>query len=53
MARVATKLYHKRSYLQDRLGLLAGRCQWVADVQQRSFLLQRVDELWSQFGGRP
>jgi MoxR-like ATPase len=43
----------QRSYLQDRLGLLAGRCQWVADEQQRTFLLQRVDELWTHFGGRP
>ncbi len=34
------------TYLRDRLGLLAARCQWVADAQQREFLLARAEALW-------
>jgi MoxR-like ATPase len=41
-----------QAYLRDRLGLLAGRCEWVSDEQQRSFLLARVQELWSKCDGR-
>jgi len=37
------------AYLRDRLGILDGRCQWVADQQQREFLTKRVAELWAQF----
>jgi MoxR-like ATPase len=33
---------------QDQLGLLAGRCQWVSNEQQRTFLQQQVDVLWKQ-----
>ena len=36
-------------YLRDRLSLLEGRCQWVADAGKRDFLLKRVAELWPQF----
>lgn len=36
--------------LRDQLGLLAGRCQWLADVQQRTFLETRVESLWQQWG---
>ncbi|HTL31395.1 MAG TPA: AAA family ATPase, partial [Tepidisphaeraceae bacterium] len=32
----------------DRLGLLAARCQWVKDDQQRAILLERVQELWKR-----
>lgn len=39
-----------RSYLRDRLGLLAARCQWVESEPQRTFLLRRVDLLWGKFG---
>lgn len=39
-----------RSYLRDRLGVLAGRCEWVPDEQQRAFLKKQVDELWTKFG---
>lgn len=35
----------ERSYIRDELGLLASRCQWVPDEQQRTFLETRVDEL--------
>jgi MoxR-like ATPase len=42
----------ERSCLQDQLGLLAARCQWVEDEQQRKFLEQKVDGLWDQLGGR-
>lgn len=42
----------ERSYLQDQLGLLAARCQWVEDGQRRQFLEKKVDGLWQQLGGR-
>ena len=41
----------ERTYLHDRLGLLAGRCQWVTDQQQRSFLEQEIEALWPRLGG--
>ncbi|HPM83375.1 MAG TPA: AAA family ATPase [Candidatus Anammoximicrobium sp.] len=41
----------QRSYVRDRLGLLAARCQWVPDEQQREHLQLRVDELWEKMGG--
>jgi MoxR-like ATPase len=41
-----------RVYLRDQLGLLAARCQWVADEQRRQFLDDRVNELWTKLGGR-
>ncbi|TVS13111.1 MAG: ATPase [Planctomycetaceae bacterium] len=40
----------EQTYLKDRLGLLAGRCQWVVDPQQRRFLEQQVEALWKQMG---
>jgi MoxR-like ATPase len=43
---------HERSVLGDQLGVLAGRCPWVQDEQQRTFLEARVDELWGLIGGR-
>src|SRR5262245_3155064 len=36
------------AYLRDRLGILEGRCQWIADQEKRAFLTQRVAELWIQ-----
>jgi MoxR-like ATPase len=36
-----------RAVLKDRLGMLAGRCQWVKDPEQRAFLLERVEALWA------
>ncbi len=39
-----------RSYLRDQLSVLAGRCTWVADEQQRLFLQQRVEEIWKTTG---
>jgi len=38
----------ERAGWQDQLGLLAGRCQWVSNEQQRTFLQQQVDVLWKQ-----
>ena len=32
--------------LRDRLGILAGRCQWVKDDVKRDWLLKRVADLW-------
>ena len=40
-----------RAVLRDQLSLLAGRCQWLVNAQQRSFLEQRVEALWQQWGG--
>ena len=40
----------ERSYLQDQLGLLAARCQWVEDGQGRQFLEGKVEELWQRLG---
>lgn len=42
-----------RAVLRDQLGLLAGRCAWVADAQQRRFLEQKVQETWAISGGTP
>jgi MoxR-like ATPase len=42
----------ERSCLEDQLGLLASRCQWVADDQQRLFLEHKLDRLWDKLGGR-
>jgi MoxR-like ATPase len=39
-----------RAALRDQLGLLAGRCQWVIDAQQRQHLEQQVAALWSECG---
>lgn len=36
--------------LRDRLTILAGRCQWVTQPQQREHLIKEVDQLWQQFG---
>lgn len=41
----------ERSYLRDQLGVLAGRCQWVSDEQQRTFLDEKVEQLWHALGG--
>lgn len=35
-----------RSVYRDQLGLLAGRCAWVPDVQQRTFLEEKVRQAW-------
>lgn len=43
---------HEKSYLRDRVGLLAGRCQWVAESQARAFLEDKLAKLWPQVGGR-
>jgi len=43
----------ERAVLRDQLGLLAGRCQWVVNRQQRDFLDQQVATLWQQIGVQP
>ena len=40
----------ERSYIQDQLGVLASRCQWVQDDQQRTFLQEKVNSLLEQLG---
>lgn len=42
-----------RANLRDRLGVLAARCQWVKDEQQRTALQQRVEGLWKTVGNNP
>jgi len=42
----------ERAALADRVGLLAGRCQWVKDDRQRALLNERVAELWKRIGTR-
>ena len=42
----------ERSYLKDRLGLLAARCPWVQDPQQRASLEQQLSALMAAVGGR-
>jgi len=44
-----TETNGQSGYLRDRLSLLEGRCQWVADVAKRDFLVKRVAELWTRF----
>lgn len=39
-----------RAALRDRLSVLAGRCQWVAEEDQRTYLRQQIDEMWKRFG---
>jgi MoxR-like ATPase len=39
-----------RSALRDRLGVLAGRCDWVKDDRQRAVLLGTVESLWPRAG---
>jgi MoxR-like ATPase len=43
----------QRAVLRDQLGLLAGRCQWVVNRQQRDFLDQQVAAIWQQLGVQP
>lgn len=38
------------AYLRDQLGVLDGRCQWVADEQQRAHLEQQLKTLWEKLG---
>jgi len=38
------------NYLRDRLSLLEGRCQWVADTAKRDFLVKRIAQLWKTTG---
>jgi MoxR-like ATPase len=42
----------ERSYVEDQVRLLASRCEWVADDQQRAFLKDKVDRLWDALGGQ-
>lgn len=42
----------ERSGLADRLGLLAGRCQWVAGEQPRAFLEGKVREMFASLESR-
>lgn len=50
-AQGATVSEADRSILRDKLELLAGRCEWVADSLQRTHLQQEVAGVWKQLGG--
>jgi MoxR-like ATPase len=39
--------------LRDQLSLLAGRCAWIADLQQRTFLEEKVQQAWDLMEARP
>jgi len=39
-----------RSLIDDQLGLLRQRCQWVSDDQKRVFLNEKIDSLWKKLG---
>lgn len=47
-ARLAAASPDDRLLAREHLSLLASRCQWVKDAQQRTHLEQRVQALWSQ-----
>lgn len=40
----------ERAALRDHVGLLAARCQWVQGDDRRTFLLGRVEQLWTRVG---
>lgn len=42
-----------RVYLQDRLGVLSGKCQWVRNDQQREYLTSMINNAWSTLGVDP
>ena len=39
----------QRTHLEDRLGILASRCQWINDDTQRQFLETEIEKLWARF----
>ncbi len=59
LARFAAKLdagnlpATEESFVRDQLGLIAARCQWVVDPQQRGFLESEIERLWNRLGARP
>jgi len=40
----------ERCFVQDQLGMLVSRCQWVADSQQRTFLEEKANDLLDRLG---
>lgn len=38
----------ERSVIKDRLRYLNGRCEWITNHDQRSFVLKPIDELWQK-----
>lgn len=41
------RLAAERSVLREQLSLLAGRCQWIRENHQRTFLESKVEALWN------
>jgi len=39
--------------VRDQLGILAARCQWVQDETQRTWLQEKVAEIWKRVGSAP
>ncbi|MBS0202663.1 MAG: AAA family ATPase [Planctomycetes bacterium] len=57
MRRMSTRLddpdlaADEKSRLRDELGLLAARCEWVSNAQQREYLQQQIQGLWPRVTG--
>jgi MoxR-like ATPase len=55
LRRIATRLDDaelpsaERSQLRDELGLLASRCEWVANAHQREYLRNEIQAIWPRF----
>jgi MoxR-like ATPase len=43
----------ERAVWRDRLGLLAARCAWIGDEQQRAFLETQLRKCWADAGEGP
>jgi len=42
----------ERAQNRDELGLLASRCEWITNAQQREFLQTEIHSLWQRFDER-
>ena len=40
----------QRAQMLDQASVIAGRCQWIEDAQQRSFLQEKADQLLKELG---
>ncbi len=38
----------ERTIIKDRLRYLNGRCEWISNEEQRSYVQQPIDELWKK-----
>ena len=49
--RAADTSEQERAVLKDRLRYLAGRCEWLPQGEQRTFLQQQIDRIWEHCDG--